>query len=177
MALTLAQGAQLLANTSFLSRVRGAMVRAAIAVANEEQGSLSTDNWGRRRNLATRILNSPDSSLGAFASAVAADAASALTYWQPQPIAASTNANPAAVGFGAAHGMTSGDVVEIVGHEDNTVINGTWTVTRVDDWSFTVPVPGIALGGATGPAQQQLADDYIAYTVNSVFGPIAGQIP
>ncbi len=177
MGLTLGQGAQLLANESFLSRVRGAMVRAALAVANEEQGGQSVDNWGKRRNLATRVLNSPDSHLGSFAAAVAADAGNALSFWQPQPVFASTADNPAAIGTAAAHGLSTGDVVEVAGHAGNTVVNGTWVVTVTGDWSFTVPVPGTVVGGATGTLQKHISDADLSFTISAVFGPIAGVNP
>jgi hypothetical protein len=174
MALTLGQGAQLVASTSFRARIRGAMVRAAEAVATEVKGSLSQPAWDKRRRLSTKILNAPDSLLDAFVAAVAADPGTALVWTAPVNISSSTNANPSVVTTAIAHGYTTGDVVEIAGHTTNTNAVGTWVVTVVTSTTFSIPQSANGAGGATGTAQKMETDANLAFTVSSVFSSIAG---
>lgn len=176
MALTLGQGAQLINDVSFQSRVNAAMVRAAIAVATEPQGTLTNNAWVKRRQLSTRVLTSPQSSLGSFAAAVAADPGSALVWYAPVAVSSSTNANPTVVTTGAAHGLTSGDTVEILGHLTNTAVNGTWVVSVLTATTFSVPQPANGAGTA-GTAQKQETDSNISFTVSSVFSAVAGLAP
>ncbi len=177
MALTLGQGAQLLAEQSFLNRVRGAMVRAAIAVSTEAQGALTTNAWAKRRLLAIRIITGPDSVLGSFAAAVAADSNSALSWYAPIAIASSTNANPTVVTTSEAHGYSTGDVVSITGHGGNTNANGTWTITVLSSTTFSSPQPGSGTGTASGSVSKQINDSDLAFTVNSLFSAVAGLMP
>ncbi len=177
MALTLAQGAQLVASPSFTSRIRTAIVQAAIDVSTETQGSLTANAWAKRRLLAIRILQSPDSMVSAFAAAVAADPSSGLSWWDPVEISSSTDANPSEVTTGTVHGLWSGHVAAIVGHEGNEAINGTWVVDALTTTTFTVPWPGSGTGTATGTVQRQIPDDDLLFTVNSVFSAVAGLMP
>jgi hypothetical protein len=177
MALTLGQGAQLVADTSFVSRVRAAMMRAAINVSTEVQGTLTTNAWVKRRQLATRILTSPDSALTSFTSSVAADPGSALSWFSPISITSSTNANPIVITTSASHGYVNGDVVEILNHLVNTNANGTWAVTNLTATTFSIPWAGNGVGAATGTAQKQETDSNLVFTVNSVFSAVAGLLP
>jgi hypothetical protein len=174
MALTLGQGAQMVADPGYLARVRDAMVRAAIAVAREQIGSFSQNAWATRRQMARRILQGPDSMVACFLAAVAADYAASLTWYQPTLIASSTNANPIAVTCSAVHGLTSGDIVEVAGHAVNTNANGVWTATVTSTTAFTVPTFGNGVGGATGSAMKMETDVTLNFTVANVFGDIAG---
>lgn len=174
MALTLGQGAQVVADPGYLARVRDAMVRAAITVAREPIGSNSQNAWATRRMMAKRILQGPDSMVACFLAAVAADQASSLTWYPPVAVASSTNANPIAITTSTVHGLTTGDVVEVAGHAVNTGANGVWTVTVTSTTAFTIPNIGTGVGGATGTAMKMETDVTIAFTVNSVFGDIAG---
>lgn len=182
MALTLGQSAQLVASAAFNARVRAAMVRAAMTVANESSTAVSgmtPEGWAKRQQLATRILTSPDAMLPAFVAAVAADPGSSFTWFLPMRITSSTNANPSMVTTAAVHGLSVGDVVEIAGHLVNTDINGTWTVATVPTTTtFSVPQAANGAGTATGTVQKTLTDVEINYTVNSsaasnVFSAIA----
>jgi hypothetical protein len=178
VALTLGQGAQLVASTSFSNRIRVAMVRAAVNVANETQGSLTAAAWVKRQQLATRILNSPDAWLPAFVATVSADPGLSLTWFNPIPITSSTAVNPSVITT-PVHGFTTGDVVEIVGHTGNTNANGTWPVTVLTTTTFSIPQPGNAVGAATGTVQKMETDVTLNFTVNSnvstnVFSAIAG---
>lgn len=177
MALTLAQGAQLANSASFLSRVRSAISQAALDVAAETQGSLSANAWAKRRLLAIRILNGPDSLVSAFAAAVAADPSSGLPWWDPVAVASSTAADPSVVTTASAHNLSTGDVVAIVGHEGNTAVNGTWDATALSATTFSVPQPGTGTGTASGTAQEQMSDGDLQFTVNSVFSAVAGLMP
>lgn len=177
MALTLGQGAQLLTDTSFITRVSGAMLRAAIAVSTEPQGSFTSMVWVKRRILSTRIINSPGAVLGSFTASVSADPNSALNWYNPVSIASSTNANPIVVTTSAAHGYTSGDPVEILSHLVNLNANGTWVVTVLTTTTFSIPQPGSGVGGATGTVQKMETDADLVFTVNSVFNAVAGLMP
>lgn len=177
MALTLGQGAQMVADSNYQARVRAAMVRAAIAVSTEAQGALSANAWMARRKLATRILNSPDSMVGAFLASVAADPNNSLTWFAPVSISSSTNANPIAVTTAAAHGLSTGDVVAIAGHAVNTNANGVWVVTVTNTTVFTIPTAGNGTGTATGTVMKMIIDSDLVFTVNSVFSAQAGVLP
>lgn len=177
MALTLGQGAQLVASTSFRNRIRGAVMRAAEAVATEPKGSFSQEAWVKRRALSIKVMNAPDSVLDAFVAAVAADPNTALNWFAPVNISSSTNANPTVITTAVAHGLTTGDVVEIVGHTTNTNANGTWVVTVITSTTFSVPQSANGAGGATGTVQKQETDANLAFTVNSVYSAVAGLLP
>jgi hypothetical protein len=178
MALTLGQGAQLVASTSFNNRIRCAMIKAAMTVSTESKGSLSPNAWVKRRQLANRILVSPDAYLGSFVAAVAADPGVSLSWFTPVLITSSTSANPSVITT-PVHGYTSGDVVEITGHLININANGTWVVTVLSTTTFSIPWPGNGTGGATGTAQKMESDVNLNFTVNSTvatnaFSAIAG---
>jgi hypothetical protein len=177
MALTLSQGAQLAADVLYAARVRSAMVRAAISVSSEVQAGLSSNAWAKRRQLATRILNGPDSMLASFVAAVAADQASSLSWFAPVAIASSSNANPIVITTSASHGYVNGDVVEVVDHLVNTRANGAWTVTNLTATTFSVPMAGNGLGTASGYVMKAETDANVAFTVNSVFSAVAGLAP
>jgi hypothetical protein len=176
MALTLGQGQQVLNDAAYVQRIRGAMIRAAIAVSTEAIGSLTATAWLKRRQLAIRILNNPDAYLASFAAGYAADPASSLTWFKPLNITSSTNADPSVLTT-PTHGLTNGDVVSIVGHLVNTNINGLWVVTVVTATTFSVPQPGNGVGGATGTVLRQETDANIAFTINSLFSAVAGLLP
>lgn len=66
-------------------------------------------------------------------------------------IASSTNASPIRITTAAAHGLVTGDKININGHTTNTAANGTWTVTKVDSTKFTLDgSTGNGVGGADG---------------------------
>jgi hypothetical protein len=177
MALTLAQGAQMVADPLYASRIRSAMVRAAISVSSEVQGALSSNAWVKRRQLATRILNGPDSMLASFVAAVAADQASSLAWFAPVAIASSSSANPLVITTSASHGYVNGDVVEVFEHLVNTRANGVWSVTNLTATTFSVPMAGNGTGTASGFVMKVETDANIAFTVNSVFSAVAGLAP
>ncbi len=177
MALTLAQGAQLVSSPAFLARVRSGIVQAALDVAAESQGSLTSNAWAKRRLLANRILQNPDALVQAFAAAVAADPSSGLTWFDPVEITGSTDANPSVVTTASAHGLSTGDVVAIAGHEGNEAINGAWTATSLTSTTFSVPQPGSGTGTATGTTQEQMSDNDLLFTLASVFSAVAGLMP
>jgi len=181
MALTLGQGAQLVNDASFQARIRAAMVKAAMNVSTEPQGTLSVNAWWKRRRLANRILVNPDSYLPSFVAAVASDPGLSLSWFAPIAITSSTNANPIVITT-PVHGYTSGDVVEVLNHAVNTNANGTWVVTVLSTTTFSIPWPGNGVGGATGTVQKMETDTNLNFTVNStvptnVFSAIAGLDP
>ena len=65
-------------------------------------------------------------------------------------ITSSTNATPIVV-TATAHGYATGDLVTINGHATNTAANGTWTVTKITNDTFSLDGSvGNGIGGATG---------------------------
>jgi len=58
-------------------------------------------------------------------------------------ISSSTNASPIVVTTTAAHGLSTGDRVDIVSHATNTAANGPWTITYLSPTTFS-------LNGSTG---------------------------
>jgi hypothetical protein len=177
MALTLGQGAQLIASVGYNNRVKVAMVNAAIAVSTETQGANSPTLWLKRRQLANRIITSPETYLPSFVTAIAADPATSLSWFAPVNITSSTNANPIAVTTSSVHGLTNGDVVEIEGHLVNTNANGVWTVTVTNTTVFTIPKQGNGAGTASGTVMEMINDNDIRFTINSVFSAVAGRLP
>lgn len=177
MALTLAQGAQLVASVGYLNRIRSAMIRAALAVSSETQGALTPNAWLKRRQLATKILVNPDAYVASFHSAVASDPNNSLTWFAPVNISASTSANPIVVTTAVAHNLATGDVVEIQGHLVNTNANGVWLATNITSTTFSVPVSGNGTGLASGTSMEMIIDSDLVFTVNSVFSGVAGLLP
>lgn len=177
MALTLGQGAQFVASVGYAARTRAAMVRAALAVAAESIGSLTPIQWLKRRQLSTRILANPDAFLASFLASVAADPASSLTWYPPLSVASSTNANPSVITTSAAHGLTSGDVVEIADHLVNTAANGVWVVTVLTTTTFSIPQAANGTGSGSGTVMRMIIDSDLAFTVNSVFSANANILP
>jgi hypothetical protein len=174
MALTLGQGAQLVADASFNARVRSVMVKVSVTIELESQGAQTSAVWAKRRQQAILILNSPDSQLPRFTALVASDPASSLNWFNPVNIASSTNANPSVITTAAAHGYTSGDVVEILNHLVNTNANGTWVVTVTSTAAFSIPQPANGVGAATGTVQKMETDANLFNTVNNSWNAMAG---
>jgi hypothetical protein len=172
MALTLAQGAQMVADPGYQARIRAAMMRAAVAVATEPQGAMSGNVWQKRRQLSGRITNGPDAYLGDFLAAVSCDPGAALTWFAPVAITSSLNVNPIVITTAASHGYVNGDVVEILEHATNTRANGVWTVTNLTATTFSIPQSGNG-NGTLGMALKQVIDSDLVFTVNSVFSAIA----
>jgi hypothetical protein len=174
MALTLGQGAQLVADASFVNRIRVVMMRSAVTVANEAKGSQSDTVWAKRRQLANRVLTGPDGLLTTFVAMVASDPGLSLSWFNPVNIASSTNANLSVITTAAAHGYSSGDVVEILSHATNTNANGTWVVTVLSTTTFSIPQPGNGVGGATGTVQKMETDVSLNFTVSNQWNAMAG---
>lgn len=175
MAFTLSQGAQVVADTGYQSRVRSGMIRHSVTVMGESVGSMTSVVFSKRKQLAARILNSPDAWLPSFLAVVAADPGSSLTWFTPVLISGSTNANPSVVTTSVAHGLVVGDIVEIANHAVNTNINGTWTLATVgSSTTFSVPHPANGAGTASGFAMKMETDSNINFTIQSNFTAIAG---
>lgn len=175
MALSLSQGAQMVADVGYRDRVRSGMVRHARTVMSEAQGGMTVNEWAKRKILANRVLTNPDSLVNAFLSAVASDSGASLTWYQPTLIASSTNANPSVVTTASAHGLSVGDVVEISGHAGNTNANGVWTIATVGSTTtFTVPHPANAVGTAAGWVMEMESDITVNFVLQSAWSGIAG---
>lgn len=185
MALTLAQGSQVMNSPGYYARVRSAMVREARTVAGQLPTTQlpiggpptytpSSTEFAKRKSLAYRIMSNPDGHVNSFLSAVAADSAASLNWFQPVNIASSTNANPSVITTAAAHGLSPGDVVEVFEHLVNTNVNGVWTLATAAGTTLTVPHPGNGAGVATGRVMKMESDIALNVTVQAAFNSIAG---
>jgi uncharacterized protein (DUF2126 family) len=174
MALTLGQGAQLVADASFNSRVRAVIVKVSVTIELEAQALQTSAVWAKRRGQANLILMSPDSQLPRFVALVASDPASSLNWFNPVNIASSTNANPSVITTAAVHSLTSGDVVEILNHLVNTSANGTWVATVLSTTTFSIPQPANGVGAATGTVQKMETDTNLFNAVNNSWNAMAG---
>jgi hypothetical protein len=68
----------------------------------------------------------------------------------PTPIVSNTLANPTVIATAAAHGRTTGDVVQIAGNVGSVPsINGAFPVTVIDATHFSIPV-NCTTGGTGG---------------------------
>jgi hypothetical protein len=65
-------------------------------------------------------------------------------------IASSTNTYPIVVTSASAHGLSTGDWVDITDHQVNISANGQYPVIVLTSTTFSIPVSGVGVGGATG---------------------------
>jgi hypothetical protein len=151
-----------------------AMMRQATTVANEAIGGQTTTRWAKRTQLANRVITSPDSWLTMFVAMVASDPGLSLTWYTPVSISSSTNANPSVITTAAAHGYSTGDVVEILGHAVNTNANGTWTITVLTTTTFSIPQPANGVGTTSGTVQKMETDVNLNFTIQNQWNAMAG---
>lgn len=84
-------------------------------------------------------------------------------------ISSSTAGPPAVVNTSTAHGLLTGDYVDIEGHQTNTAINGVQgPVTVTGTTQFTIPITGSGTGAATGSVQS------VIFTNNVSLNPANG---
>lgn len=157
----------------FRDRVEVAMFVALTAAQGEVVGGMTPAVYNKRQTFATAALNNPNAYVDRFAWAVAQNSTIAATIAAPVAITSSTNANPIVVTT-PAHGYTTGDTAEILGHTVNTSANGGWIVTVLTTTTFSIPVAGVGVGGATGAVTKQPNDSDIQFVVNSVISDFAG---
>lgn len=177
MAIPLASLANLAADDLFRARVRSAMIIGAELINNEalNNGGQGPVTYAARHQLATQIINGADGYLDRFAWAVAANSAvQASSGAPPVRIAQSFGVTPCIIATQGNHNLVNGDVVEITGHEDNTAVNGTWSVTLIGGDQFSIPVAATAFGSATGQVAKQSPDADLNTAIASVWNAIAG---
>lgn len=155
----------------FRKKISVAMAAAAVNVAGEAQAGMSAPKYSKRQRLAQQVLVSPASLLDQFAFAVVQNGA--IVVGSPVAIVSSTSVYPSVVAT-ATHGLSTGDTVRIWDHLVNTAANGTWTVTVLTATTFSIPVPGIGAGLATGRVAKLPTDSDIQFTINSVWDDMAG---
>lgn len=85
-------------------------------------------------------------------------------------ILSSTNTNPIQVTMPVQHGLVTGDQVTIAGHLVNTNANGAWTVTVINEWTFSIPAAGNGVGGNTGTERKIQPVDLPYVTATEVTG-------
>jgi hypothetical protein len=164
----------------FQNRLTQAIVKGAVTVAAETfaGSALPLPAYNMQQALASSILTGGVSAkiLGLFAAAVVCNAtvAADLNNAVPVLIASSTQAMPSAVTTAAVHGLTTGQTAEISGHSVNTAVNGIWVVTVTSTTVFTVPVPGNAVGAATGQVALQPPDADLDTAIAAVWAGVSG---
>jgi hypothetical protein len=85
-------------------------------------------------------------------------------------ITGATNANPISI-TAPNHGLVSTQSVTITGVLGNTAANGTFTITKIDANTFTIPVTGngaYTSGGVWTLSEAQIGSD-IQFQMNSIF--------
>ena len=100
----------------------------------------------------------------------------------PVAISSSTNTSPIAITTDTPHGFTTGDTVQVIGH-DQTGANGLWVIAVTGASTFTLTgSTGTGVGTAIGQAQDYsvnplltLPGDGDLESASSVNAPIAGQ--
>jgi hypothetical protein len=165
--------AALAQNAVFRNRVELAMFGALTAVQGEAVGAMTSSVYQKRQTFATAALTNPNAYVDRFAWAVASNSTIGAAIASPVTITSSTNANPIVVTT-PAHGYTTGDTVEIVGHLVNTSAVGGWIITVLTTTTFSIPVAGVGVGGATGTVTKQPNDSDVQFTVNSLISDFAG---
>lgn len=174
MAAQMCSQAVLAADPGFRSRVYVALVAAAVSVAGEAKGAQSDTVFGKRQALALGVLTSPQAYVERFAIATASTPTLGGDVVPPVTVTSSTSANPSVVTTAAAHGMATGDTVQIAGHATNTGLNGQWTVTVITTTTFSVPVAGTG-AGTGGTATKQPPDaDITNFGPFSLWNKVAG---
>lgn len=158
MAAQMCSQALLAQDQGFRNRVYVAMTAAAVAVAGEAVGVMTAGVYGKRQALAYAVLSNPLAYLERFAIGAASNSTIGGDVVGPITISGSTAANPSVVTTAAAHGMSTGDTVQILGHLINTAVNGQWTVTSVTSTTYSVPVLGSGIGLGTGTSTKQPPD-------------------
>lgn len=151
-------------HSGFRGRVYVAMAAAAVAVAGEAKASMTDVVYAKRQALAYAVLSNPLGYLERFAVGAASNPTIGGDVSAPVVVTSSSTANPAVVTTAAAHGMATGDTVQIAGHTV-AAVNGQWTVTVLTTTTYSVPVPGAA-AGTGGTSTRQPSDANITN-----FGP------
>lgn len=155
-------------NQGFRDRVYISMIASAEAVAGEAKAALSDAVYGKRQNLALRVLSDPLSFIERFAAGAAANSTIGADVSPPVAITSSTAATPSVITTAAVHGMSTGDTVQILGHLVNTAVNGQWTVTVLTTTTYSVPVSGSGVTPTGGTSTRQPTDSNITN-----FGPFS----
>lgn len=85
-------------------------------------------------------------------------------------ITATTTTNPAQIGVSAGHPYVTGNVVRIWNHPQ-APFNAVWTVTRIDDFTFSIPYDNTAGSGASAGAFVQEIRNLARYQAQGVLSP------
>lgn len=155
-------------HSGFRGRVYVAMMAAAEAVAAETPTSPAVGPvvYAKRQALAYAVVSNPLAYLERFVIGAAANSTIGGDVSPPVVVTSSSTANPAVVTTAAAHGLATGDTVQIAGHS-NAALNGQWVATVLTTTTYSVPVPGAA-AATGGTSTRQPSDSNITN-----FGPYA----
>lgn len=106
-------------------------------------GSGSPVEWGQQLTVGNAVIASSGNGTGVDLGIMGPS----LT------ITGNTLANPTVVTTSTAHGMVTGDSVNITGSNSTPVINGDYTITMISPTTFSVPV-NVTIAGTTGTVQR-----------------------
>lgn len=173
MASTLSERATLAQADGFRQRVRAQITATAGSIIGFAQGGLGPDTWAKRMALADQVLQNSMSWIDRFAWAVANNSAVSGDMHSPVGVTGTSGGVPAVVTTTTAHGMTTGDIVEITGTRDGAV-SGTWQVTVLDSLRFSIPAEGLIFGDDGGTACEQPSDTAVTSAIETVWSPLAG---
>lgn len=172
----LSEQAILAADPQFQARVRGAIVTGSVAVAGATPDGLGVDQavYDLMANMCAAILANPDTYVDRFSIAVATAPTVTGDMHEPVAIASSDPDLPIAVTTVGPHGLATGAIVQIDGHNGNTAANGTWPVTVISDTTFTIPALGDTSGPQSGTVTQQPSDANLTAAVAATAPAVAG---
>lgn len=159
-------------DVAFRKKVSVAMAVAGVAVAGEAKSAYGDVKYSKRQALARQVLTTPSAYLEQFTLGIVQNVA--VVMGPAVGIASSTNAYPIVVTTAAAHGLATGDAVRIEGHLVNTSAVGTWTATNLTTTTFSIPIAGVGIGGATGRISKLPTDSDIQFTCNAIWDDMSG---
>jgi hypothetical protein len=134
----------------------------------------------KRSALASKVLANP-TGYGQLMAMGIADNATVLADFQSGAYAPltgnitnATNVNPIVI-TSANHGLATAQSVTITGVGGDTAANGTWSITKIDANTFSIPVAGNGAytGGGTWVLSEAQVGSDIQFQMNSVFTSFA----
>jgi hypothetical protein len=172
---SLHQQAALADNPQFQARVRALMVLAAGSIISAGADTLGPASAALRLNLAVQVFQNAAPLVERFSWAIVTGGPVPSGIAASGTAIASTTAGlPITVATETAHGLTTGDVVEIDGHDANPEANGTWVATVTGPETFTVPGYGSAFGEQTGTVTKQPSDSDMNTSIAGAWNDVAG---
>lgn len=159
-------------NAGFLAQLKVAVATAAVQVQGEATTGHDSTQYQKRQQFSSAVLANLDGYLIRFIWPTVENLA--IVAGSPVAISSSTNASPVVITTSAAHGYSTGAVVQIANHLVNTQANGNWTATVLTTTTFSIPVVGNGVGTASGQVIKLPIDSDIQFQVNALWDDLAG---